>query len=136
MVVYKISNNIDKKVYIGCTRQELRKRWIQHKSAQFKEVKEQNKLINAFKKYGFENFKIEPIEFCKSITEMSEKEQFWINFYDSIKEGYNVSAKKYGERYIKKEHYITMKKKKNIFLLFYALELVYIIIHQEVLRNV
>lgn len=111
MTVYKITNNFDEKIYVGCTRQKLEKRWIQHKSMQFKKIKEQNKLIHAFKKYGFENFKIEIIETCETITEMSEKEQFWINFYDAINKGYNVSNKKYGERYLKKEHYATLKRK-------------------------
>lgn len=109
MLIYKITNLKNNKFYIGCTKQKIKKRWIQHK-ASLEKKNEQQKLYNAMRKHGIENFKIEEIEKCSSIDEMSKREAFWIKELDAIKKGYNVSTKLYGKRYEKKENYQTMKK--------------------------
>lgn len=48
------------------------------------------KLQNAFNKYGKENFKFEIIEFCFG-KECINREQYWIDFYDSCTNGYNCA---------------------------------------------
>lgn len=40
-------------------------------------------LKRAFKKYGFENFKVELIEWCDSLEELDEREIYWIKYYDA-----------------------------------------------------
>ena len=60
--IYKITNTINNKVYIGQSI-DIAKRWREHKRRAFVQNKEYNKyLYNAFRKYGLENFSFEVIE--------------------------------------------------------------------------
>jgi group I intron endonuclease len=91
MVVYKISNIINEKVYIGCTYQSLTRRWRQHINLN---TKNKNTILRkAFDKYGRENFSIHIIEVCASELQMFEREVYWINFYNSTQRsvGYNMT---------------------------------------------
>ena len=58
--IYKITNNINGKVYIGETTRTVQIRWNQHKTrarnTQFTEY-----LYNAMRKYGIENFSAEEV---------------------------------------------------------------------------
>lgn len=87
-VIYKITNLINNKVYIGQTRQNYKDRFIQHKS-HARTGLSNHKLANAFRKYGDKNFIIEPIEYC-DYDELNEREIYWIEYYNSIEEGYNI----------------------------------------------
>lgn len=88
--IYKITNKINGKVYIGQTRKSIKQRWNEHKSTS----KSPNKqgynypLYRAFRKYGIENFEIEEIEKC-FFEKLNEREIYWINYYNSYKKGYN-----------------------------------------------
>jgi len=42
------------------------------------------------KKYGIENFKFEIIEEC-SDEEVDTREIYWIDYYDTFKNGYNLT---------------------------------------------
>lgn len=86
--IYKITNLINNKVYIGQTKQYYLDRWSQHKS-HAKTGLSNHKLARALRKYGEENFIIEIVEQC-SYEELDEKETYWIEYYDSIKNGYNI----------------------------------------------
>lgn len=48
---------------------------------------------NAVKKYGYENFKREILEFCETKEELNEREKFWIRELNSnnIEIGYNLT---------------------------------------------
>ena len=85
--IYKISNDINDKVYIGQTRQPLHQRWSMHK--QHSKTKP-NLLYRAMRKYGIEHFSIEIIEECDENL-LNEREVYWINFYDSYHRGYNMT---------------------------------------------
>tara|TARA_R110000782_G_C14687173_1_gene400719 strand:+ start:125 stop:799 length:675 start_codon:yes stop_codon:yes gene_type:complete len=50
------------------------------------------KLKNSFSKYGFENHKIEILEEC-SIDDLTERETYWIEYYNSYKEGLNSTKR-------------------------------------------
>lgn len=91
MVVYKITNSCNGKIYIGATCAKIQRRFRQHLNLN-NNKKRRTILSKAISKYGFENFKIEVIEECSSSKEMFEKEVFWIAFYNSmdIKVGYNM----------------------------------------------
>jgi group I intron endonuclease len=90
-LVYKISNKVNNKIYIGITQQDLKVRWQQHKC---NSNKKSYHLYNAIKKYGFENFKIEIIFEASNKEEMFLKEIEFIKIYQSNNPiyGYNNSS--------------------------------------------
>jgi group I intron endonuclease len=85
--IYKITNKINNKVYIGCTVTTLEKRYYEHLYRCFK-TDYKSKLYNSIKKYGEENFEIELIEECE-ISNIYEIERKYIEQYDSFKNGLN-----------------------------------------------
>lgn len=85
--IYKITNNINGKVYIGKS-VDIKERWRQER------YKQPNKYFaNAVKKYGLENFSFEVLEEC-SKEELDEKEKKYIEKYNStdINIGYNITS--------------------------------------------
>lgn len=87
--IYKITNKLNNKVYIGCSK-NIQHRWIAHKS---ESVLENNPQYNysihkAFRKYGIDNFSFEIIELTEE-KDLFDKEKYWIKFYDSYNNGYN-----------------------------------------------
>jgi len=89
--IYKIENNINGKVYIGQTIQELKIRFKRHCSFSALSKEESNMPIKrAIKKYGKENFTISVIEECDNSI-INEREIFWIKKHNSFKNGYNAT---------------------------------------------
>ena len=87
MIIYKITNNINGKAYIGQTTQPLKKRLNHHRRSQELLI---GKAIN---KYGWENFTVTILEECKTPKELDEREQYWIAFFNTIiPNGYNKTA--------------------------------------------
>lgn len=92
MIIYKITNLINNKSYIGQTTKSLEKRLGIHKRCAFNYNKEYA-LYRAFRKYGIENFKWEIICECLSIDEMNEKEIYYINLHQTFGiSGYNMTS--------------------------------------------
>lgn len=87
--IYKITNLITGKVYIGQSR-DIKARWEKHKSVYKNQENHRYKLYRAMNKYGLQNFLFEVIQECK-IDQLNEKEQYWIQFYDSYNNGYNMT---------------------------------------------
>jgi len=89
--VYKITNKVNNKVYIGITSKGISARWKEHIYSA--EHGCPFKLHNAIRKYGKENFSIELIDFCNSWEELTEKEQYYISEYKSLQDefGYNMT---------------------------------------------
>ena len=86
--IYKITNNINRKIYIGKTTRTIKERWKEH----LKKINyEKNKFYNALNKYGIDNFIIEEIEECDDDI-LNEQEIYWINFYNSYENGYNSTG--------------------------------------------
>lgn len=90
--IYKITNNINKKVYIGLTCRDIHRRWIEHCSR----ARQENNnfyLHNAIKKYGENNFTIEILDKTTSIEELNQLEQKYIKLYHSNDKqyGYNLT---------------------------------------------
>ena len=88
--IYKITCDINNKVYIGKTNLSIEERFQRHKLDSRKEHIEIRPLYRAMNKYGLEHFSIEKIEECKP-EEASEREQYWIDFYNGYEEGYNAT---------------------------------------------
>ncbi len=80
--IYKITNLINNKVYIGQTI----KSGIQFNNY----FGGGNKIKNAIKKYGKENFKKEILVICIGQKQADDMEKFYINECDSINNGYNL----------------------------------------------
>lgn len=89
MYVYKITNNINSKVYIGITN-NYKKRWSNEKNNP-KNPKNQQVITQAIAKYGKDNFTFELLFSNLTIEEACQKEQELIFKYDClIPKGYNV----------------------------------------------
>lgn len=112
--IYKITNKINDKIYIGKTMQSIQKRWTEHLKAAKKSRFEKRPLYNAINKYGAENFKIEQIEECPHDI-LNERECYWIEYYGSFKNGYNATIGGDGRAYLDYELiYKTYLSTKNI----------------------
>lgn len=88
--IYKITNKVNGKVYIGQTRYTVESRWRQH-CKNFNIEHRQQPLYKAFAKYGIENFIVETVEEV-DCTRLNEREMFWIAKYDSFNKGYNATV--------------------------------------------
>lgn len=89
MYVYKITNLINNKQYIGITN-NYKKRWSNEKSNP-KDSRKQQVITRAIAKYGKENFNFEVLFSHLTIEEACEKEQKLINEYNTlVPNGYNV----------------------------------------------
>ena len=93
MIIYKCTNKINGKIYIGRTVQPFRQR----KSDHFSEAKKFNdtscSFHNALRKYGEENFIWEIIDSAETVEELNEKEIFWIKELKTLERhiGYNLT---------------------------------------------
>ena len=86
--IYKITNKENKLCYIGQAK-KIRERWREHmKCGLGIDTPANNKLYQAMKKEGIDNFTFEMLEEC-TIENLDEKEAFYINLYNSYDYGYN-----------------------------------------------
>lgn len=88
-IIYKITNLINGKIYIGQTTMSLQKRWKAHRKKGSNCVA----LARAIQKYGKQNFKVEQIDVACDLDELNYKEEYYIRLYDCIApKGYNLCA--------------------------------------------
>lgn len=88
--IYKITNIINNKIYIGKTEGTIEDRWKQHIRDSKKSQIQHRPLYSAIQKYGINNFKIEIVEQCDN-TIINDREKYWIEYYNSYKNGYNAT---------------------------------------------
>lgn len=92
--IYKITNKLNNKCYIGKS-SNIKERFTYHRQNYQCNTKDWNKpLYKAFRKYGIENFDFSIIEemTAKDYEKFSNnREQYWIMYYDSFKNGYNAT---------------------------------------------
>lgn len=89
--IYKITNILDNKCYIGQS-VDIYKRWCDHcKCGCGIDTPKNNKLYTAMLQDGLENFTFELLEEC-SKEELNKKEAFYINLYESNNFGYNSTV--------------------------------------------
>lgn len=79
-IIYKITNLINNKSYIGQTTQDLNKRWLDHcsKGSCCKA------LSKAIHKYGKNSFRIEPIVSVLNNSDLNEIESYFIKYYNTF----------------------------------------------------
>lgn len=92
MIIYKVTNQLNGKMYIGQTIVGLVNRKNAHKQDWKLGRKSKYRLYQAFDKYGFENFQWEILDTATSNKELNEKEQFWISKLDTYSSGYNMTT--------------------------------------------
>lgn len=82
MIIYKTTNLINGKIYIG-----------KNKHNNSKYLGSGRRLIKAIQKYGRDFFLKEIVEYCVSNEYMSEREKYWIDYFDSTNRliGYNLT---------------------------------------------
>lgn len=93
MIVYKITNKINQKSYIGSTN-NFERRMMEHKQAS---ISSSNPSYNyplqkSMRKYGLDNFSFEIIESNIPEDKIAEREKYYINFYNTLTNtgnGYN-----------------------------------------------
>ena len=93
MFIYKITNKINNKSYIGQTINTPEARWKRHQSDALSN-RLNTHFAQAIRKYGVDNFVLEVIDTASTQEELTEKESYWIRYYNSISEGYNETAAK------------------------------------------
>lgn len=90
--IYKITNKINNKVYIGQSL-NIFSRFESHVRVALADTnKGNNNLSKAFRKYGLKNFLFEVLEECEK-SKLNEREIYWIAHYNSTNKdkGYNMS---------------------------------------------
>lgn len=109
--IYKITNPKGK-VYIGKSI-NINKRLDYYKYSSHR--KNQHKLNNSISKYGFENHILEIIEQCDE-SKLDEREIHWIDYYNSVESGLNLTYGGEGGRLsqeVKDKKSISMTGKKH-----------------------
>lgn len=89
ITLYKITNIINGKLYIGQTKNSIKFRWLQHKN----KASHCTLLSNAISKHGKQSFKIEEIAIVNTREEANILEQALIIQYNSMyPTGYNLTS--------------------------------------------
>lgn len=96
--IYKITNQINGKMYIGKTEDTIEERLKGHYRDYKKPRCEKRPLYDAMNKYGIENFIIEEVEYVALNENLAEREQYWIEYYDTFHNGYNATKGGDGKR--------------------------------------
>ena len=92
MLIYKVTNVVNGKVYIGQTQHTVEKRWALHIQAS-KNKKLTSTFHAAIRKYGKESFVIQKIGEARTTEELNELEINCIRFYNClVPNGYNITT--------------------------------------------
>lgn len=81
--VYKITNKLNGKSYIGQTMQPIYKRLQQH-------INRDGAIGKAIKEEGINKFDISVLDTADTKEDIDKAEIYWIKFYNTINEGYNT----------------------------------------------
>lgn len=90
--IYKITNNINGKSYIGQAI-DIQTRWNKEKTRAFdpNALEYKKTLSQAFRKYGLDNFTFEIIEECEKSL-LNEREIYYISLFNTYFNGYNETT--------------------------------------------
>lgn len=89
--IYKVTNIQTQEIYIGKST-SVASRWINHiKAAEGLDGVADSQFQRALRKYGVDNFTWELLEETTK-DKLTEKEKYWITFYDTTRYGYNMKV--------------------------------------------
>ena len=91
--IYKLTDTTNNLVYIGQS-VDIGERWKQHiKRGCGAEIGtiSGNKLYGAMMEHGVWNFRFEVLQECEK-SDLNKLEKYWINYYQSVDNGYNMKA--------------------------------------------
>lgn len=95
--IYKIENDINNKIYIGKTYRTIEQRFQEHCREYSIERSKNRPLYLAMNKYGIEHFHVSLVE---ETDQPEEREKYWIEYYQSFKNGYNATVGGDGQPYV------------------------------------
>lgn len=106
--IYKITNDVNDKVYIGQTSRDIDTRFDEHCS----ETRGHSRLHNAIQKFGWTHFQVEEVE-SVPLNKLDEREIYWINYYQATdpEKGYNIAPG--GNRNFAPRDYPQIRVKEN-----------------------
>ena len=90
MLIYKLTNLTNGKLYIGQTINT----WKQRKRAYNASIEHKDnkqRIVKALRKYGWDGFKVEIIDKASTIEELNKLEEHYIKVLNTIEEGYNTT---------------------------------------------
>ena len=111
--IYYIKNLINNKYYIGKSKDILH-RFSQHKYYLNNNNHINKHLQNSWNKYGIESFEFSILEECEEAL-LNEREKYWIEYFNSFENGYNLDKGGEGVLGFKhtKDQIIKMRKIQN-----------------------
>ena len=96
--IYKITNTINGKSYIGKTEYDPpERRWKQHIAESKKDRSSSRALCRALQKYSIEKFSFQVLE---KTDKPNEREQYYIQYYNTYHNGYNETLGGDGASYL------------------------------------
>lgn len=100
MIIYKITNLINHKIYVGQTQQELAQRWREHCC-----YKASPKMLisKAIQKYGKENFTIEILAIAENLEHLNILEVNFISELNALNPKIGYNRRSGGQNYIMQE---------------------------------
>lgn len=88
--IYQIRNLVNNKIYIGSAEEFYRRKNYEHFYSLKRNKHVNRKLQRAYNKYGEQNFIFEIIEFVEDESKLLEHEQYWMDRFNVVKNGYNI----------------------------------------------
>ena len=88
MWIYKITNIQNNKSYIGQSIRPVEQRFHRHINDALNNILDTH-FARAIRAYGKESFKLEVIDTANTQDELNQKEQYWIQYYNTVEDGYN-----------------------------------------------
>ena len=108
MIIYKATNKINSMSYIGQTIRTLNERKNEHMG-----TNSNTYFTRALKKYSKNNFDWDIINECDNIDELNRLEIYYIGWYDTYNNGYNLTLGGEGQSGFKHSEETKKKMSKN-----------------------
>lgn len=87
--IYEIFNKVSGKRYVGSA-SDIAKRWHAHRKKLHLGTHHSPKLQNSWDKHGADKFEFITLELVHDKSKLTEREQFWIDHFNAVDNGYNI----------------------------------------------